>query len=899
MNWRRFFERRRRDEDLAREIDSYLDHETDENVARGMDLEQARSAARRKFGNATRVRETVYDRNTVTLAESLWADLKYSARQLRAQPGFALPAALSLALGIGANTAIFTLSDQIMLRLLPVRNPHELVQLEAGPRRFGSNNGDSTHTFSYPAFLAIQERSSAFASITGERTVQSSFGAGDRNEMIDVGLAAGDYFDVMGVRPYLGRLLSPADNRFRNGHPVAVLQYDFWRSRFSGASDAVGSTILLSGAPFTVIGVADPGFEGVDIGTPVRAWVPATMKPTLMPASDDLNDERSTWFYLFARLKPGITLERAQAAMGTLYRQRQQEELQGAYFQQYPSDRGIFLRQVLSLVPAARGQSGLRHQYSKPLIVLEWLVGLILLMACANVANLLLARSAAREREIALRMALGAGRGRLIRQALAECALLAAAAGVAALALSAWLTQVLIRMLPADPANLSLRASPDGRILAFTASITLATVFLFGMMPAWRSARIAPGAAIKEGTAGAGGSGAHVRMRKMLVALQMGLASLLLIGAGLFARTLDSLRRVDLGFRTANVVTFRVRPERLYDDDRNVRAVRSLIQGLAAVPGVKAVGASRTPLLANSQWDSTITIPGVADRSGESPWSNFNAITPGYFEALGIPVTAGRDLSWSDWDVPRRICLVNQMLVDEYLGGASPVGRLMAASRNGAPNMEIAGVFGNAKYDAVRKDIPRQVFLSLHSRLHGIWAVTVYARTTGDPRAVMPQLLAQVRRIDPDLVISGMRTLDEQLDASLSTERMLSFLSRAFAALATLLAAVGLHGVLAFVVARRRREIGIRVALGAERAQVVRIVAQEALASVFIGLAAGLTVAAACGQYVESQLFGVRAGDLLVFAASATVLLVASLTAVLVPAWRASRIDPIHALRQE
>ncbi len=899
MSWRRFFERRRRDEDLAREIESYLDHETDDNVARGMGLEEASSAARRKFGNATSVREAVYQRNTFTLAESLWADLKYGARQLRAQPGFALAAALSLALGIGANTAMFTLFDQILLRLLPVRNPHELVQLDVRPRRFGNNNGDNTHTFSYPLFRALQEQNTVLAGLTGEKKIRVTFGAGDRNEMIDASLVAGNYFDVFGVGASAGRLLSPADDRVPNGHPVAVLQYGFWQSHFAGTPSVIGSVIRLNGYPFRVIGVGPPGFEGADVGSPANVWVPVAMAKVFTPTLEALDDERFSWFYLFGRLKPAMTLERAQAGLRVLYRQRQQEELKGEYFQKFPSDRDPVLRQVLSLSPAARGQSGLRAQFAEPLTVLEWLVGLILLMACANVANLLLARSAAREREIAVRAAIGAGRGRLIRQALAECTLLAAAAGVAGLALSAWLAQVLIRMLPGDPANLSLSASPDGRILAFTALITLATVFLFGLMPAWRGLRVPPGAALKEGTAGAGGTAAHVRLRKLLVAVQMALASLLLVGAGLFARTLDNLRRVSLGFQTANIVTFRVRPATTYDAGRKLQMFRPVIESLAAVPGVKAVGASSVALLTGSRSDGPITIQGAVDKEEESPWSYFNAVTPGYFEALGIQVTLGRNLTWRDWDSSRKLCLVNQALADDYLNGANPVGRLMGLGRDAPLETEIVGVFGNAKYEAVRGRTPRQVFMSMHTRMNGTSSLAVYARAQGDPRALMPQLQAQVRRVDPNLVIYDMRTLDEQLDMSLSTERMLSFLSRAFAALATVLAGVGLHGVLAFVVARRRREIGIRLALGAERARVGRMVVQEALAAVLAGLAAGVAAAMAGGRYVETQLFGVRANDLPVFMASVSVLLAASLTAAVVPAWRASRVDPIQALRYE
>jgi predicted permease len=406
-----------------------------------------------------------------------------------------------------------------------------------------------------------------------------------------------------------------------------------------------------------------------------------------------------------------------------------------------------------------------------------------------------------------------------------------------------------------------------------------------------------PATALKEETAAASGTGAHVRLRKTLVALQVGLASLLLIGAGLFARTLDNLRRVDLGFSTTNIVSFRVRPSTAYDDDRRLRAFRSVIEGLATAPGVKAVGANSKPLLIGDEWDGEITIPGVAERNGELAWSYFNSVTPGYFEALGIPIKGGRDLTWRDWDSSREVCLVNQALVEEYLDGANPVGRLMAQGRNERPDMEIIGVFGNAKYDEVRGKIHRQVFVPL--RGHGTTEVTVYARIEGDPRVVMPQLRAQVCRIDPNLVVSDMRTLDEQVNMCLSNERMLSFLSGAFAVLATLLAGIGLYGVLAFVVARRTREIGIRVALGAERAQVVRIVVREALAAILLGLAAGIMAAMVCGRYVESQLFGVKANDLPIFLLGAGVLLATSLAAAIIPALRASRIDPLQALRYE
>src|SRR6266498_5021410 len=724
-------------------------------------------------------------------------------------PWFTLAAVLSLALGIGANTAIFTLFDQIVLRLLPVHNPRELVQLRAEGGRFGSNSGDGLHTFSHPTYLALRDRNSVFSGLTGQLVQTASLVGEDRSEMIRVGMVAGNFFNVLGVQPHLGRLLTPDDDKARLGHPVAVLQYDFWQKRFAGAREIVGSSIRLNGSPFTVIGVSAPDFEGTDVGLQTQIWTPVTMKPVITPTWDALDDERYAWFYLFGRLKPGVGIEEAQASMRVLYRQRQEEELQGQFFQRFPETREQFLRQSFSLIPAARGQSNIRSTFERPLVVLQWLVGFVLLIACTNVANLLLARGAARGREIAIRGALGAGRGRIIRQLFVESLLLSLAGGTAGLLLSSWMTRGLVRILPYDPANLSLSTSPDLRILLFTTGITLLTAFFFGVIPAFQSSRVSPGITLKEEAGATTGGHGHVRLRKVFVAAQVGLSCVLLIGAGLFARTLQNLKSVDLGFNTENVVTFGVRPATVYDSGRKLPVHRSLIEGLAALPGVRAVGANRERLLTGGRSDSGITIPGVAAKEGSPPWSFFNAVTPGYFAALGIPIKAGSDLRWNDWGGVRKVCLVNEELVNEYLGGANPVGRLMAQGEKKDPDMEIIGVFGNARYDDVRGAVPRQVFVSMDSKINYVGGVNVYARVQGDPREVMSQLREHVRGIDPNLVVSDMRTLDDQLNMRLSNERLLSFLSVAFALLASLLAIVGLYGVLAFVVVRRTRELGI------------------------------------------------------------------------------------------
>jgi putative ABC transport system permease protein len=829
--------------------------------------------------------------------DSIMQDLKYGIRQLRLNPGFTLAAMLSLALGIGANTAIFTLFDQIVLRLLPVRNPRELVQLRVEGGRFGSNSGDGVHTFSHPIYLALRDRNTVFSGLTGQRVETASLVGEDRSEMIRVGLVAGNFFNVFGVQPHLGRLLTPEDDKARLGHPVAVLQYDFWRKRFDGAREIVGSTIRLNGSPFTVIGVSAPGFEGTDVGLQTQVWTPVMMKPVITPTWDALDDERNAWFYLFARLKPGVSAEEAQASMRLLYRQRQEEELQGQFFQKFPEERERFLRQSFSLVPASRGQSNIRSSFERPLIVLQWLVGFVLLIACTNVANLLLARGAARGREIAIRGALGAGRGRLIRQLFVESFILALAGGAAGLLLSSWMTRGLVRILPFDPANISLSTSPDLRILLFTTAITLATALFFGLVPALQGSRVSPGAVLKEEAGSI--AGGHVRLRKFFVALQVGLSCLLLIGAGLFARTFQNLRNVDLGFNTENVITFGVRPATVYDDARKIQTYRSLIEGLASVPGVKAVGANRQMLLTGGRWDSSVTIPGVEAREGNQPWSFFNAVTPGYFDALGIPVKAGRDLRWSDWGGSKKLCLVNEGLVNEYLGGANAVGRLMAQGTKNTPDTEIIGVFGDARYHDVRGAIPRQTFVAMDSVIRNIGGVNVFARVQGDPRAVMGRLRDQARLTDSNLIVSDMRTLDDQLNRRLSNERLLSFLSVGFALLASLLAVIGLHGVLSFVVARRTREIGVRIALGADKGKVIRLIMMGMAPVIFLGITAGALAGLLCGRFVQSQLFGVEAADPLVFAISVAILSAASLLAAFIPAWRASCIDPMISLRHD
>ena len=830
--------------------------------------------------------------------EALFQDLRYGTRLLRLNPAFTATAVLSLGLGIAANTSIFTLVDQVLLRLLPVDNARELVQFRMEGGRVGSQSGDGLHTFSYPMYVAFRDRNTVFSGITGQYTERLSALADERGEMVETAWVAGNFFQVLGVKPHIGRVLASDDDVSRSA--VVVLQYDFWQARYAGRQDVIGSTIRLNGAPFTIAGVAAPEFGGTNAGLLTQLWAPVNARTTLAPDfKADLENERYHWFYLFARLKPGVTLEQAQTAMRVLHQQRKEEEVKGEFFAKFPDTRDRFLRQTLSLVPADRGLSALRRTFERPLVVLQWLVGVVLLIACTNVASLLLARAAARQREIAIRSALGAGRWRMVRQLFVESVILAIAGGAVGLFFSVWLTRGLVRFLPYDRASLGLSAAPDARVLLFTTAVTLATAVLFGLVPALRGSRVGTAATLKDEAGSVTGGQGHVRLRKVFVALQVCLSLLLLIGAGLFVRTLDNLRKVSLGFDAENVVMFGVRPATQYDDQRKLQVFRGLLEGLTTVPGVKAAGANTSRLLTGGRWDSQITVPGGEAKDGNVPWSFFNAVTPGYFAALGIPVKVGRDFSWSDWGGSRKLCLVNEALAADYFQGSYPVGRQLGQGRSVTADTEIIGVFGNARYHDVRGEVPRQTFVNLDSRIRSVGSVTVYARIQGDPRRIMPLLREQVRRVDSNLVVFDMRMLDEQLDMRLANERMLSFLSGGFAILATILAIVGLHGVLAFVVTRRTREIGIRMALGAPQRAVLQLVMREMAAVVVFGLAAGAITAYLTGSYIETQLFGVNAGDGLVFGVSIAILLTAALAASFLPAWRASRISPIRALRYE
>jgi predicted permease len=828
------------------------------------------------------------------------ADLRYALRAARRAPLFAVVAVLSLALGIGANTAIFTILDQLMLRSLPVADPGSLVMLHQQGFHSGSNSGPRMH--SYPLYRDFQQRGEPLAEVACRRLASASVSIGNRTERAQVEAVSGNYFTMLGVKPAAGRVFSSEeDDRVYQGHPVVVLSHDYWRTRFASDRAAVGSKILVNNYPMTIVGVAAEGFHGLDPVESPHMWAPILMKPSVFPEMGwvDMENRRSRWVQVFARLKPGHTEETARAALQPLFIQIRQHELTlpGArFFTPYTRER--FLQGTIQVERAAAGYSRARNSFSSALVVLMSMVALVLLIACANVANLLIARAFARQKEIAVRLSMGATRGRLMRQLLVESMTLAVAGGVVGVGLAVALTRALIAMVPAEGSPLLIRAEPDLRILGFTFALTLATGVVFGLVPALRASRPDLWTTLKDEAGSIAGTGS-LFLRKGLVAAQVALSFLLLFGAGLFVRSLQNLRGADTGFRELdNLVQFRVSPSLSgYDGARGTQFYSSLIESIRAVPGVKAAGAARVSLLSGDEWDNTMSVEGHTAKEGEDMQAYMNSISPGYFQAMGVPLLEGRDFDRRDVRPNNKVAIVNRRFARHFFGERTAVGRFIG--NGGGPNtkldIEIVGVAQDTLYEGPREGVRRQVFIPNL----GNGSSTIYVRVAMESTAAHAAIRRSVAALDAGMPVYGMKTLAAQLDQQLLTERLVGALSAGFGMLATVLAAIGLYGVMAFVVGRRTREMGVRLALGARPGAVVWLVMREVVALVAIGLAVGLPSALALGRLVSTQLFGVQPSDPAVAVASMALLVVVSGVAGLIPANRAGRIDPILALRYE
>jgi predicted permease len=832
------------------------------------------------------------------------SDLRLAVRGLRRSPLFAAIAVLSLALGIGANTAIFTLIDQILLRKLPVKAPERLVMVYQRANNMGSNMGSRMN--SYPLYQDLQKKAEPFSEVICRRLFDASLAVDNQTERVDAEMVSGNYFSMLGVAPAAGRVLSSNDDQVFRGHPVAVLSYAYWESRFNRDPGIVGKKIRVNDYPMEIVGVSARGFAGLDPARAPQVRVPILMEPALMPewAWFQMDDRRARWVQVFARLKPGYTIESARAPAQGLFTQIRAYEMTLAAAKEWSQySRDDFMKGQLLLAPADLGYSPLRNDFSTALVVLMCMVGLVLLIACANVANLLIARAFARQKEIAVRLSLGSSRGRLVKQLLVESLVLSSLGGALGLGLAFLLTKSLLSFIPSQEQPLLITPHPDVRILAFTLALTFLTGIVFGLLPALRASKPDPWTTLKDTMGSIAGSGGSLFLRKGLVTAQVALSFLLLFGAGLFVRSLQNLKTTDTGVQLDNLVSFQVSPALSgYDDTRGTVFYRNLLERLRAMPGVKTVGQAAVPILAGDEWDSSMAVEGHTFKDGEDMQAFMNAISPDYFKTMQIPLLGGRDFKDGDGreigpHSQPSVAIVNRKFADHFFPGGSALGKHIGWG--GGPksklSIEIVGVVADSLYEGPREGVHRQVFVPAWGKGSSV----LYLRTLNASTATYGQIRNVVRELDPAIPVYGMKTVQSQLDETLLTDRLIAMLSAGFGLLATLLASIGLYGVMAFVVARRRKELGIRLALGAQPAFLIWMVMREVLLLLAIGLVIGIPSAMALGKYVATQLYGIRGNDPVIAVATVLLLTIVSAAAGFIPATRASQIDPMLALRTE
>jgi predicted permease len=825
-------------------------------------------------------------------------ELRYALRNLRRTPVFAAVAIGSLALGIGANTAIFSLLDQVLLRTLPVKNPQELVRMYFGDGPFRGSQRCNSDCVSYPTYKDLRDRNQVFSGVLARWPIAMSLAESDRTERVRGELVSGNYFDVLGVRPAMGRMFTQNDDVRPNGHPLAILSYGYWQSRFAGDASVLNRSVHVNGQPMTIVGVTAPGFQGVEVGRPVDVFVPMAMKPVMTPTWNDLDVRTSLWTYALGRLKPGVSQASAKASLQVLGRQILESEV-GVFEGVGETFKPHYVKKPMIVEDISKGQSELRKQFSTPLTVLMGMVGLVLLIACANVANLLLARAAARQKEIAVRLALGAGRARVIRQLLVESTTLALAGGAAGLAVAYWGGQVLLRFLPDGGQGAAFSSSPDFRILLFAFGLSLITGVLFGLVPALQSTRPALAASLKEQASNVSASAGQARLRMALVAGQVALSLVLLIGAGLFARSLFKLKDVDPGFRTDNLLSFSVNPTlNGYSQQRAQEFFNRLEDSLKKLPGVRQLGSVEIAPLSGDNSVNTVTVEGFEPKAGENMNPYTNWVGSGYFSAMGIPLVAGREFTRRDDAGAPKVAVINETMARAYFGQRSPLGMHIGRGRGKSLDIEIVGVVKDGKYSDLREKVQRTMYTPW-AQDQTIDSMTFFLRASGGESSLGSALRSAVAGLDPNLPVYDLKTMKAEIDESIYIDRMIAALSSFFGGLATLLAAIGLYGVMAYSVTRRTREIGLRMALGAERGHVIWLVMREVTLLAGIGIAVALPIAYGLGRTVNSQLYGIAATDFLVMAGGTVVLALVAGLAGFMPAWRASRVDPLIALRYE
>ena len=828
---------------------------------------------------------------------------RLALRTLFKSPFVTTVAVISLALGIGANAAIYSLFQQLLLAPLPVPSPDKLVNLGTPGPKPGSQScsqaGDCDQVFSYPMFRDLEKGQTSFTGIAAHRTFGANLAYNGQTLNGEALFVSGSYFPVLGLRAALGRLFTVEDDRTVGAHFLAVLNYGFWESRLGSDPSVLNKTILINGQPMTIIGVAPKGFTGTTKGDNPHVFVPITMRTALMPTWPGFDNRRSYWVYVFARLKPGVSLAQAKTAVNAIYKPIISEV--EAPLQKGMSDQTMkrFLAKELSLVPGPRGQSSMEREAKTPLLLLLSITGIVLLIACANIANLLMARGAGRSTEMAVRLSLGAGRWQLLGQLLTESVLLAIMGGVTSLLVAKWTMGGIASMLPSD-ASQFMTFSIDRPILVFAAVLSILTGFAFGLFPALHNTRPDLMTAIRANANQPSGARTANRFRTSLVTAQIALSMTLLIVAGLFVKSLVNVSRVDLGVKIDHVLTFALSPElNGYPPPRNKALFAQVEQELVAIPGVTGVTSGLVPLLAGNNWGNDVSVEGFKRGPDTDANSRFNEIGPDYFRTLGAPIKSGREFTTSDALGSPQVAIVNEAFAKKFNLGTQAVGKHIGTGRNQDQlDIEIVGLVQNAKYSDVKQVIP-PVFFIPYRQDSTVGNLTFYVRTSQDPALMLQTIPKVIARIDPTLPIENLRTMPRQVQENVFLDRMISTMAAAFAFLATILAAVGLYGVLAYTVAQRTREIGVRMALGADAGRVRAMVLKQVGLMTIIGGVIGIGAALGLGKLARALLFGLQGTDPVVMALSILLLALVALSAGAIPAARAARVHPMQALRYE
>jgi predicted permease len=848
-------------------------------------------------------------------ADNRVADLRWAVRALRRAPGATALAVVSLALGIGANTAIFSIVNAVLLRSLPVPAPRELHLVYSG------NRARPQLSWNYPDYVAFRDRTKGFSGLAAGSSVSSlglqlpEGGAAGAAELVQAQFVSGNYFEVLGVRPAVGRLFNPADDTAFGGAPWAVLGYDYWRTRFAGDPRVIGRSVHLNGCLLTVVGVAGRGFQGHDPTRTAAVYVPVVMHAEVQHVPLAIwNSRHYWWLRVIGRVPAGSPAAPIEAQLTAVFKAQEEDERKAN-----PRGGDVSPVQKPGLMPAAGGWSAARTVLRTPLAVLMAVVGLVLLIACANVANIMLARGVARQREIAIRLAVGAGRARIVSQLVVESVLVSALGGVAGVLLAyLGVRFVLANFLPTSGwSDVSLDASPDVGVLAFTIGVSAATGLLAGLAPAWQASRPALVPSLKDDLR-TGGGGGRVFLRRALVVAQVALSLLLAIGAGLFVRSLGNLQGLDAGFRREQTVIGFVDPSRNgYKGQRLREFYERLASSVAGMPGVRSVSLASITPLGGMRWNGDFAVDGYQFKAGEKRYVDMNAVGPRFFETVGIPLLLGREFRTEDEppvvpDPPEqlsqgpppeppgpRAVIVSESFAKKFLGGGSPIGRRLSFTEafDGSRAYDVIGVVKDARYFGLREAVEPMLYVATWRG--GSSGKSVCVRTSGGASGLAGSLRRAVTAIDQAVVLTRTRTIEEQLDTDLVRERLMATLAAFFGVLALVLSCVGLYGLIAYLVQRRTREIGIRLALGAQRSSVLRLVLADAVLLVGIGALVGAAAAVALGRFVRSLLYGVDPLDATTMAASAAVMLTVAALAVLIPARRALAVQPSEALRYE